>query len=212
MRSKVILLKYNKLIYKGLNYEIKDFIKEKKSVRNRVMYLLDEDLYIKKYIFDKKNKIDSKDINRIIEEAFGLDEDYLFHYTMNRKRKELSIYAIKGGRKVSKLCENIRKVKIIPIQLEMLKKIKRKIKDKSWGSIFSYKDSYYFISVKDGIFNGSFVERNLEYFLVRIKEFKGEEPLYFDSRIGDINIKNVKELDFGGIINDKALYKERFFT
>ena len=212
LKSSVILIKANKVIYGGTYYDLNNFIREKIYIKNRYIYLLDEDLYINKHTFNKKDKIGIRDINRIIEEEFGLDDDYLFDYITNRKKTKLTIYAIKGGERVSILCENARKVRVIPIQLQMLKSIKRKVKDKSFASIFIYKDSYYYISVEDGVFEKSFVEKNLKDFLLRFKDYKYKEPLYLDSRIDGINIKNMKELDFGGLFNDKILYKEEVFA
>jgi len=152
MKNSVIYIENNRVIYNDYEYDYENLGEQQKLNNKRILFILNQDLYTKRMDY-KKNQ----SINNLIISAFGEDEDYLFHYEFGHKKTEVVVYAIKGGNVVSFLCHGAKKIKVVPIQVYIAKKIVKIIKDKKWKLIFEFKGSYYYIVYEYNYIQCSFV-------------------------------------------------------
>lgn len=203
MKRNVFLLKGNNVIHKGKIYEIDMFLKEFKIPKQIVIYILGEDLFIHDYAINTKVHKNNV-IDNILKSVFGVDEDYLFDYNLDRKNKLVNIYAVKGGHRVSKLCKNVIDVKVIPLQFEISRLSKSKVKDKNFRLIYLYSGSYYFMEFYNMKLIKSFVKDNLED-VKKIVENDSSTVIYIDNKIEELNIKNTKKIDLRRILDEKIL-------
>lgn len=209
MNKSIIYIKNNSIIYNNTEYESGELKTNKKLYDKRILFILEQDLYIKKMDFHK-----NQSVNNLIMSEFGENEDYLFDYKMSKDKKQIVVYAIKGGNTVLLLCDGAKAVKVIPIQIYITNSIKKLIKDKIWNAISKFKGSYYFIAYKDKYIKCSYVEKNIDNLIERIKENNYLEDLYVDINIKCEKLQNIdiKNISLGEILNEKRTWKQRFFT
>lgn len=96
-------------------------------------------------------------------------------------------------------------MEVLPFQFEVIKRIRKKIKDKHYRLIFKYLDRYYYILFEDGI-KQTFVEKSLEELFSRINE-ADRSNLYLDESLTLHNEENIKKINIGGILNEKIFAK-----
>lgn len=209
MNKSVIYIKNDTVIYKDSEYHYEALIKSMKLQDKRLLFILDQQLYTKKMCF-KKNQ----SINDLILNGFGENKDYLFHYDLVNKKREVIVYAIKGGNIVSILCEGAKKVKVIPIQIYIINNIIKKVKDRAFRVIFQVRNSYYYIEFKDNYIHSSYIEKDINNLIERIDENSFFGNIFIDS---DINLENLRNNSFKNInvrefLNEKRIWKQRFFT
>lgn len=165
--------------------------------------ILDEELYIK--TIDINNKLN---ICNIIKKSFGNNKDFLFHYfTLNNEK--VILYAIKGGEILESLCSETVFIKVIPIQIYVLNYFKRKLKKESLSIIFTFKNTYYYIDYCNGYINRNIVNKNESEILENITL----DNVYVDNKLSireDLSNK-VNKIDMGEILDEKSLFKEKFF-
>lgn len=218
MESNLIEVCDEKIFYKNDIYKFSlENIKKINLGKKRKVLILGEDLYTKKVKLNKKVKIREEDIENVIERAFGSGEDYLFHYNISKRKAELIIYAIKGGMRIRELCDGASSIKIIPIQIYFLKKFKRRIKENEWEALFSYKENQYYIFYKDGYIFKSFVESDIKRFVQKYLDMEKDDLIntYVDNRISTYFHNSDKSFiikEFGEILNEKKICKQRFFA
>ena len=63
--------------------------------------------------------------------------------------------------KIRELCQGAASIKVEPIQMYFFKKFKKKVREKSWETLFSYKENYYYISCNENFIVRSFVDTSL---------------------------------------------------
>lgn len=209
MNKSIIYIKNNTVIHNNIEYNYEELKKCKKLSNKRILFILDQELFTKKMDYNK-----NQSVNNLILSAFGNDEDYLFHYDFVNKKREVVVYAIKGGNSVLFLCEDAKKVKVIPIQIYISSNIIKKIKQKTWGVIFEFKSSYYYISYKDNFINCSYVENNINNLIERIKDYKYVNNLYVDNNISSVKLgnKDNNNISIKEFLDEKGIWKQRFFT
>lgn len=217
MENSIIEITDEEIFYKNNSYRFSiENIKKINFGKKRSVVILGEELYIKRVKLNKKVKIKEGDIEGVIERSFGLDEDYLFHYHFSKKNLELIIYAIKGGIRIKELCMGASKIKVIPLQIFFCKRFKSKAGCREWESLFTYKGSFYYLLFKDEYIHKSFVEEDKDRFLQRVLELDGiTKKRFIDKNIEQIiptKFNNYEIRDFEGVLNEKRLHKQRFFT
>lgn len=211
MENSIIEVCDEKIFYKNESYRFSiENIKNLKFGRKRSLVILGEDLYTQKVKLNKKIKFKEKDIENVIKKSFGNNEDYLFHYSISKRKLELILYAIQGGNKVKELCNGASSIKVTPLQIYFSDKFKNKIKEKEWQCLFAYKECYYYILYKDDFIYKTYVEKDISRFIDRYvgNEEKDNVVTYVDNNIfKEINneYNNVILKDFGGILNAKKL-------
>lgn len=129
--------------------ELENIKTEIQKSRSGDFIILDEEIYIKEYNTIKIREI-KRIINNEIKQEFNSD-DYLIHFSIDYKEKKTFIYAIKGGDKIMPFLDYIKKIKVMPIQFLILKRIRRNIKKKNFKSLIKVDDKYYYIEVRNNI-------------------------------------------------------------
>lgn len=198
------------LIYKGEIYGYMDFLKRFKFLKKRILVILDETLYVNKVNIREMKISNEKIVGKVIKESFGSGEDFLFNYEVTKDKENLYIYGVKGGVKVSNLCKDARVIKIIPVQIWVIDRLKVKIKEKSWKCIFKYMDVYYYCVIVDSLLEVALVKDNIKSFNNKLQELLEEETLYLDNTINKLDISgvgNINYIELGGILNEKIFGK-----
>lgn len=208
LSKEVIFINENKIIIGDSEYDYK-LQKEKINYKKAILIILEQNIYINKAAYNKKQSVDN-----IIVNKFGDDEDYLFDYFFTDNRKNIVIYAVKGGNTISSLCQRLKKVKVIPIQLYISNKIKKQLKCKLWRLIFLFKGSYYYISYSKNYIKFSIVEKRLSDIIEIIKGEDNLKDLYIDSNINEEQLLGIKinRIDLGEFLNDRAFKKQTLYT
>ena len=201
MKRNIFFLKSDRVIYNNQSYNIDSLIEDVKLPKQMVIYILEEDLFINEYLFDSRINI-KQDVDKFIHNIFGVNKDYLFDYKVDFKNKIANIYTIKGGNRVNKICRNVSDLKVIPVQFEILRKVKRRIIDKNYELIYLYEGCYYFLKVDNNNLKKSVVKYSLED-VKNLIDVDCENLIYIDSKIVDLDIKNKKIIQLGGILDEK---------
>lgn len=205
-----IQVREKSLIYKGKIYEYMDFFKNIKIARKRILVILDENLYINKVDIREEKEKPEKIVSKVIKESFGDGDDFLFDCEVAKDKRTLYIYGVKGGIKVAKLCKGASDIKVIPLQIWLVNKLKDRIKEKSWQCIFKYMEVYYYFSIIEGLVELTFAQDNIYLFNNKFKDLQNKGTIYLDNKINVINIKgleNFKYIELGGILNEKIFSK-----
>lgn len=208
LSKEVIFINENKIIIGDSEYNYK-LQKEKINFKKAIIVILEQSIYINKATYNKKQSVDN-----IIFNKFGDDEEYLFDYFFTDNRKNIVIYAVKGGNAIASVCQTLKKVKVIPIQLYISNKIKKQLKSKLWRLIFLFKGSYYYISYSKNYINFSIVEKRLSDILDIIKGEDNLKDLYIDSNIIEEVLSKMQfnRIDLGEFLNDRAFKKQTLYT
>ncbi|WP_310939815.1 hypothetical protein [Clostridium sp. SHJSY1] len=195
-----------KFIYKGFAYEKQTFLDDINLSKTRYIIILDEDIYVKRTSVNYK-EISNDKIEKIKEESFGKDEEYLIDYNFNKKEDVLYIYAIKGGKVVSKLCNGANKIKVVPLQFYVMQKLRKKIRDKIYVCGFKYMEKYYYYYFNNGFVEESYVFKDLEDMIKKINIIENKCVLYIEKGIDYrkfvYKIK-IQELELRRILNEKV--------
>ena len=83
MRTQILQITADKIYYKNNIYNF--YGNWIKSIKNMGIIILNEDLYSKVVPINKGKRISNNEIREVIKESFGEDEDYLFHYFIDKK-------------------------------------------------------------------------------------------------------------------------------
>lgn len=162
-KEKIITINKNKYMYNGESKHLKDIINEVKKNKKANFVILDEELYIKEYDTTKRSEIKNI-INNEIKKEFNND-DYLIHFTIDRKNKKTFIYAIKGGNRIVPFIKDIKKIKVKPIQFILIKFLKEKIGKRKFESLIEVNEKYYFLEVNNNFIIKSSIHLSNEEFL-----------------------------------------------
>lgn len=165
--------------------------------------ILNEELYIKTININNKFNICS-----FIKKSFGNNKDFLFNY-FTLKNNKVVVYAIKGGEILESLCLKTIFIKVIPIQIYVLNFLKRKLKKETINFIFKFKNMYYYVSYYNGFINKNMINKNINEILLYVNE----DNVYIDSKLSEKKELENKfnKIDMGEILNEKSLFKEKFF-
>ena len=115
---------------------------------NAKVFILDEEIYIKEYLEINKKKI-SNIIDNDIKGEFN-EDDYLLDFKVDKKLNKTYIYAVKGGNKISQVLNNIRKLKVIPIQFQIINLIIKMKKLNTFKAVIKVYENWYFVEVVNG--------------------------------------------------------------
>lgn len=180
------------------------------SYKDRKIILLGEDLFAKSII--SKKPIKECEIKENILSCFGEDDDYLYHTILEKNKKNLTIYVTKGGLKVSKLCEEASRVKVVPVQFLICNILKRKIRKNKWIGLVYIFNRYYLIIYNNKLIN-SIVTESINTIKERILDTDKNIDIYLEEKkeFRDLKFEN-KVYKLGGKIGEKQLINKRFFA
>ena len=193
------------VIYENREYNYFDFLHIVKNMKKATIYILNQNIYIRKVKINS-NKIDDDEINNIKKLEFGDEEEYLIHYEINKKEKYLYIYALSGGRIILGISKYFKELKVIPIQMQYKRKFEKIIKQKNYQCLFSYLGIYYYFAVKNGYIELSNIYRDISYVMEFVKRLENPDILYIEKGI-EIDKDNINIVEVGDIYNDKILFK-----
>ncbi len=208
LKSSIIALNKENLIYEGVSYNYKDFLKEIKLLKNRIIIILNEGIYIKTIHLDSKNNNLQSYIDSYIEEDFGEEEDYLMDYKINKSKEKLYVYAIKGGRRITKLCKGAKELTVIPIQTIIMNKINKKYETKNYTCFFSYDGVCYYLKVRDKFMESSSNITNIEEVRKWIVNIELNEVIYITKDLECLLKEfNVIVIGYGERLNEEIFKK-----
>jgi len=172
--------------------------------------ILEEPLFIKVFQINKNIRKITDFIQEKIENIFPQTGDILYDYERIKSEKLLSIYSIKGKKKIEKLISNARDVQVIPIQFFMREVMIKKMKNKrlTCGVIIKIEENYYFVYIKKGIIADNCISKNIDEIINKIDEQKIEEEVYIDESICLNNYKN--NIKFKKINMKEQLYEKLY--
>lgn len=195
--SNLVLVKEDRIIYKGRSYQTYELRRNKVLPKNLNIVILDEDIYVKNISYIE-SKIDENFIENIIQTEFGLNQDYLFDYSVKNKQKIVNIFAIKGGKIISEISKDKESIRVLPFQIYIIKKLQKKIRKKCWNLVMEFMESYYYISCANNKLVLGYVYNEVDILKNNIKDLSINQ-LYVDkSIIGKFrDLKNVLEINIG---------------
>lgn len=212
MRKSITILKRNSFIHKNKEYDF-DRIDEivNSFKKNRKIIILEEELYAKHFDFKEKNRFK---INHFVDEKikneFPQNGDIVYDY--EKKGNVISIYSMKGGERINKISEGAKNVGVIPIQFiikeVIIKMFNNKVLD--CNILINFKQCYYYISFKSGLYYCGFVEKNKEMIFNKIVENQDIAKIYIDN-ISEYEFLEQKyqiiKVNMGDLINDRIYEK-----
>lgn len=217
MNKTIILISKKNFIFNNEEYEF-DKIKEMSHLfkSNMKIIILQEDLYVKQFVENVKNRKINEFVNKKINNDFPQTGDLL--YDFEKVNNRIAIYSLKGARRVECLSSRARSLEVKPIQViikEIIFKILRK-NNLNIEVLTEYKGYYYLTSFKDGLFNYGIVNENQELILDSIIENSDFEEIYTDentfNKVSPNDKLKIIKLNLGELINEKIYEKQKFHS
>ncbi|MFW2487604.1 hypothetical protein ACN077_03395 [Clostridium chromiireducens] len=219
MKKSIVLIKRNSFILEGEEYNFDKINEIKCIIKNNIkIIVLEEELCVKQFIYKiRKRKIYDFIILKIASD-FPQNGDLLYDYMLTKKNKVISIYSIRGAKRIGKLVEGAKNIEIKPIQFLIKEILVSILKNKNFTAkiLMKYNEVYYYISFKEGLFNYGFVEITQSLVLDKILIFNEYGDMYVDEEsvniISSENKINPFKINIKELINEKIFEKQRFYS
>lgn len=206
MRDIVISAK-NEFLFKDKSY---DEITIKSIISKEVeLFIIEENILVK--VFEGIKVAKEKNISEIIRAEYGDENNILMHYEHDKKRKKLYLYSIGNGRKVKCLSENLKELKVNPIQFYIKNFVSRKVKKfNEYIIIVNIREIVYCLDIINNFIIKSIVESKVNFIKsYNFDEIKEGKTIVISSKDKDIIPKEIQckynmfILEIGEIINEK---------
>lgn len=219
MRKSIILIKRNSFILNGEEYDFERINEIKHTIKsNTKIIILEEELYVKQFANKIKKRKIYDFINFKIINEFPQNGDLLYDYKISKNNNIISIYSIRGAKRIGKLVEDAKDIEVKPIQF-LIKDILINIsknKNVTAKILIKYQNVYYYISFEEGLFSYGFIENNKSQVLDRILLNSGFGDMYVDEDTVEIisseNKINPLKINLGELINEKIYEKQRVYS
>ncbi|MVX64848.1 hypothetical protein GKZ28_14215 [Clostridium chromiireducens] len=219
MKKSIVLIKRNSFILEGEEYNFDKINEIKSIIKNNIkIIVLEEELCVKQFIYKiRKRKIYDFIILKIASD-FPQNGDLLYDYMLTKKNKVISIYSIRGAKRIGKLVEGAKNIEIKPIQFLIKEILVSILKNKNFTAkiLMKYNEVYYYISFKEGLFNYGFVEITQSLVLDKILICNEYGDMYVDEEsvniISSENKINPFKINIKELINEKIFEKQRFYS
>ena len=219
MRKSIILIKRNSFVLNGEEYDFDRINEVKQMIKsNTKIIILEEELYVKQVANKIKKRKIYDFINFKIINDFPQNGDLLYDYKVSKNNNIISIYSIRGAKRIGKLVKNANDIEVKPIQFLIKDIIINISKNKNVTAkiLTKYHEVYYYISFEKGLFSYGFIENNKSQVLDKILISSGLGDMYVDEDTIDIissenKIKPLK-INLGELINEKIYEKQRFYS
>ncbi|MBW6410932.1 hypothetical protein [Clostridium weizhouense] len=192
IRKSVLTINKQSFIYKRKEYLFNEFRDVKNLLsKNREFIIMEEELYARHFNESIRGKHIYEFIETKLNNEFHKNDDILYHYEYDKNRKIVSIYSIKGGKRLEILSEEANNILIKPIQF-ILKDIMIELfkeKDLNLKFIILIDEIYYYISLKQGKVYETFVEKEIQPLLNRLKNIELKLILNEEKSLGYLNKK-----------------------
>lgn len=183
---------------------------------NRKVIIIEEELRVKQFKNKiKKFKMDGF-VNDIIENDFPQNGDILYDY--ESKNNIISIYYIKGAKRIEKLLEDAKDIEVKPIQFIIKTVINKVLKSKNFtcNVLIKFDEFYYYNIFDEGLFTYGIVEGNKESVLSKVLEDCGAKKIYIDESAIDIlplsNEIKFERLDIRRFLREDIHKKQKFYS
>lgn len=217
MRKSIIFIKKNYCTYDGKNYDFNEFRELSGLLTSNIkVVILQEELFVSHFENAVRRCKLCSFVDSKIRNDFPQNGDIL--YDFEKKGNVISIYSIKGCKRVEKIVEKAINIEIKPIQFiikDVLMKIVRD-KNRNFKALIKYDTCYYYVSFRDRLYHDGFISENkhiVEENLLRKGDF---EEIYVDDNtvdiISDNNKSKAKKVNIGEFINENIYEKQRFHS
>lgn len=219
MRKSIIIVKKKSFIYNQEEYgfdQVDDIIHLLKS--NIKIIIVEEDLYIKQFMNNMKKLNINKFVEYKINNDFPQNGDILYDYAVKKNSNIISIYYIRGAKRIEKLLDTANNIEIKPIQF-IIKEVMRKfLRDNTFSCkvLFKFSEYYYYLSFKNGLFHYGFFEKDMDLVFDKITKNDNINEIYVgDNIVNDLCLKNkfkTLKINIGELINEEVYEKQRFHS
>lgn len=214
MKKSMVVIKRNTCLYNGEEYNydaVRDILNLNQS--DIKIIILEEELYAKHFRKEIKRSKLQFFVNNIINNDFIQNGDILYDFDM--KNNLVAIYSIKGAKRVEALTENAVNLEIIPIQFIVKDIMFKYLKNiyLTCNILIKFREFYYYVRLKDGLFLCGFVENNENRILEKIYNDENSGEIYIDISVNSKELENkytVVKINIGDLINEKIYKKQRF--
>jgi hypothetical protein len=219
MKKSIIIIRKNSFIYNKEEYrfdEIDNIVHLLKP--NIKIIILEEELYIKQFI----NNITKNNINKLVEykinNEFPQNGDILYDYIYRKKSNIISIYYIRGAKRIEKLLDSASNLEIKPIQFIVKDVMRKFLKNNMFDCnvLVKLEEYYYYLSFKEGLFHYGVIEKEIDLVFDKIIQNDNINEIYVDNNViynlcFEDKFKIVK-INIGDLINEKIYEKQRFYS
>ena len=216
MKKSIVIIKKNLFIYNDEEYDF-DKVNEMSDLLkpNLKIIIFEEELYVKQF---KSDIIKSKIYDFVdykINNDFPQNGDILYDFEKNNNI--ITIYYIKGAKRIEKISEIAKNIEIKPIQFivkdVMIKILKRN--NFNCNVLIKLNEYYYYIIFKGGLYYYGFVEKDKEIALDKIGRSDDFGEIYVDNSLSDLSIANkfkTIKMNIEELINEEIYEKQRFYS
>lgn len=186
MNKVKILLKQHSYLYGNNEYDFFDVSNMVKINNSKIkIIILEEPIFVKIFQVDRNITKIEDFIEEKIENIFPQNGDILYDYEIVRREGLLSIYSIKGKKKVEKLIATARDARVIPIQFFIREVISKRMRNKklTCGVIIKIDKNYYFVYIKRGLIAYNYISPNIDEIIDKIELQAIKDEIYIDESI-----------------------------
>lgn len=216
MKKSIVIIKKNSFMYNEEEYDF-DRVDDMNNLlkSNIKIVILEEELYVKQFESDLKRNKMYDFIDYKISNDFPQNGDVL--YDFERNSNLLSIYYIKGAKRIEKISERAKNIEVKPIQIIVKEVMMKILKNNIFNCkvLIKFNEHYYYISFKEGLFYYNYIEKDREIVLDKIVQNDDFGEIYVDTSLGDLSITDkfkIIKINIGELINEKIYEKQRFHS
>ena len=216
MKKSIILIKKNLFIYNGEEYDF-DKVNEINNLlkSNLKIVMLEEELYVKQFKSELKRNKMYEFIDYKINNDFPQNGDILYDFEKNNNI--ISIYYIKGAKRIEKISQAAKYIEVKPIQFVIKDVMMKILKTNIFNCkvLIRFNEYYYYISFKEGLFYYGLVEKDKEIVLDKINQNDDFGEIYVDNSLCNLSLANkfkIIKMNIGELINEKIYEKQRFHS
>lgn len=217
MNKAIVLMNKNSFIFNGEEY-IFDRISEVKHLfkSSLKIIILEEDLYAKQFSNNIKGNQVYKFVENRIDNDFMQNGDIL--YDFQKENNIISIYYIKGAKRIERLSEAASELEVKPIHFIAKEVMGKVLNNENFNCslLVKFLQCYYYMTFINGLFYSGYASIERDFISSKIIENNELEEIYIDYNIQeDIFIsKEIKliKINLGELMNEKIYEKQRFYT
>ncbi|WP_026886468.1 hypothetical protein [Clostridium beijerinckii] len=215
MKKSIIFIKKDYYTYDGKKYDFNEFREVSGLLSSKIkVIILQEELFVSHFENSVRrhelcNFVDSK-----IRNDFPQNGDIL--YDFEKKRNIISIYSIKGSKRVEKIVEKAINIEIKPIQFVIRDVLMKMVKDndRNFRALIKYDTYYYYVSFRNGSYYDGFISENKCVVEKNLLKKDNLEEIYVDDNtfdiISDNNKFKAKKVNIGEFIDENIYEKQKF--
>lgn len=205
------------MIYNGEEYDFERFYEINHLFKfDLKLIIFEEDLYGKQFVCNIRGNQIYKFVENKINNDFMQNGDILYDFQKNDNI--ITIYYIKGAKRIEKIAEMAVNLEVKPIQLIAKEVMEKILNNKKFNCslLVKLQEYYYYMEFKKGLFYSGFVSEEKDVVFNRIIQNNQLKEIYLDLGIEEklFISKEIKlmRVNLGELINEKIYEKQRFYT